>query len=43
MKIYELALHVEEIQDGGETAEEVSSLGDPLPATIRPVSSLMTR
>ena len=72
MKIYDLALRVEEILDGGDyhylatspdlpgllvagdTAEEVLSLapsvagaliaslqaeGDPLPATIRPVSS----
>jgi predicted RNase H-like HicB family nuclease len=72
MSIYDLAIHVEEIQDGGDyryvatspdlpgllvagdTAEEVLSLapsvagamiaslraeGDPLPATMRPMSS----
>lgn len=72
MNVYDLAIHVEEIQDGGDyhyvatspdlpgllvagdTAEEVLSLapsvagaliaslraeGDPLPATIRPMSS----
>lgn len=72
MNIYDLAIHVEEIQDGGDyryvatspdlpgllvagdTPEEVLSLapsvagaliaslkaeGDPLPATIRPMSS----
>jgi len=72
MKIYDLALHIEEIRDGGDyhylgtspdlsgllvagdTAEEVLSLapsvagaliaslqaeGDPLPATIRQMSS----